>query len=136
VDTPAPDATVAAGQGNHLPAPLLQPHDIVGQFRRGCDDGLLFWMRVGPRVSLAARRPMLREHDALVLGFGDAPMRDQTAGIKLNLDLVLGLANLWRLALSCPGLSERQDGQAPLPSRQRRPIQSTGTEYRLQFSAT
>jgi len=25
------------------------------------------------------------------------------------------LANCWRLALSCPGLSERQDGHAPLP---------------------
>ena len=51
-------------------------------------------MRIGPRVSVAARRPMLREHDSLVLGFGDAPVRHQAAGIELNLDLVPGLAHL------------------------------------------
>src|SRR5437764_7955165 len=51
-------------------------------------------MRVGPRVSLAARWTMLGQHHSLVLGFGNAPMRDQAAGIELNLDLVLGLAYL------------------------------------------
>jgi hypothetical protein len=47
-------------------------------------------MRVGPRVSLAARWTMLGQHHSLVLGFGNAPVRDQAAGIELNLDLVPG----------------------------------------------
>src|SRR6202034_1434347 len=68
--------------------------DIVGQLRRGSDYGLLFGMRIGPRVSLAARRTMLGQHHSLVLSFGNAPVRDQTAGIELNLDLVPGLAHL------------------------------------------
>jgi hypothetical protein len=62
-------------------------------------------MGIGPCVSLAARRPVLDEHDSLVLGFGDAPVRDQAAGIELNLDLVLVSRTSTRL-----------------------PIQSTGTE--------
>jgi len=49
---------------------------------------------VGPRVSVATRRPVLGQHDSLVIGFGDAPVRDQAAGVQLNLDLVLGLAHL------------------------------------------
>src|ERR1017187_6137794 len=82
------------GKRDYLAAPLFQPHDIVGQLGRGRDDGLLFGMRIGPRIALAARAPEIDEHDSLVLGFGDAPVRDQAAGIELNLDLVLGLAHL------------------------------------------
>jgi hypothetical protein len=44
-------------------------------FSSGCGSG---------QVSLAARRSMLREHDAVVFGFGDAPMRDQTAGHQVE----------------------------------------------------
>ena len=51
-------------------------------------------MRIGTRRPLAARRPVLAERDTLVLGFGDAPVRHQAAGVELNLDLVLGLAHL------------------------------------------
>jgi hypothetical protein len=46
---------------------------------------------------VAARRPVLREHDSLVLGFGDAPVRHQAAGIELNLipsTLSLGVPGL------------------------------------------
>jgi hypothetical protein len=38
------------------------------------------------------------QHHSLVLGFGDAPMRDQAPGIELNLDLVLGLSHLYAAA--------------------------------------
>jgi hypothetical protein len=31
---------------------------------------------------------MLGQHHSLVLGFGDAPVRDQAARIELNLDLI------------------------------------------------
>jgi hypothetical protein len=51
-------------------------------------------MRIGTRRPLPARRPVPGQRDSLVLGFGDAPMRDQAAGIELNLDLILGLAHL------------------------------------------
>src|SRR5664279_2695329 len=51
-------------------------------------------MWIGSRASLAAWRTMLGQQDSLLLGFGDAPVRDQAAGIELNLDLVLGLAYL------------------------------------------
>jgi hypothetical protein len=51
-------------------------------------------MRIGPRVSLAARRTMLGQHHSLLLGFGNAPVRDQAASIELNLDLVPGLTHL------------------------------------------
>ena len=33
------------------------------------------------------------QHDPLVLGFGHAAVRNQTAGVELNLDLVLGFAH-------------------------------------------
>src|ERR1700685_1669937 len=51
-------------------------------------------MWIGSCASLAAWRTMLGQHDSLLLGFGDAPVRDQAAGIELNLDLVLRLAYL------------------------------------------
>src|SRR5450755_93689 len=51
-------------------------------------------MWIGSRASLAAWRSMLGQHDSLLLGFGDAPVSDQAAGIELNLDLVLSLAHL------------------------------------------
>src|SRR4029077_7312070 len=51
-------------------------------------------MWIGSRVSLAARRAVLGQHNSLLLGFGDAPVSDQAAGIELNLDLVLSLAHL------------------------------------------
>jgi hypothetical protein len=51
-------------------------------------------MWIGSRVSLAAWRTMFGQHHSLLLGFGDAPVRDQAAGIQLNLDLVLGFAYL------------------------------------------
>ena len=51
-------------------------------------------MRIGTRVPLAARRPVLGQQHSLVLGFGDAAMRDQAPGVELNLDLVPGLAHL------------------------------------------
>src|SRR5229473_6762585 len=51
-------------------------------------------MRIGPRLPLAARRTMLGQQDSLVLGLGNAPVRDHTASIELNLDLVLGLTHL------------------------------------------
>src|ERR1039458_936196 len=73
------------GKRDYLAAPLFQPRDIVGQFGRGRDDSLLFRIWIGPRVSLAARRTMLGEHHSLVLGFGNAPVRHQAAGIELNL---------------------------------------------------
>src|SRR6266853_6181146 len=82
------------GQRDHLAAPLFQPSYILGQLGRGRDDGLLFGMRIGTRRPLAARRPVLSQRDPLVLGFGDAPVRHQAAGVQLNLDLVLGLAHL------------------------------------------
>jgi hypothetical protein len=37
---------------------------------------------------------MLREHDSLVLGFGDAAVCHHPASVELNLDIVLGLAHL------------------------------------------
>jgi hypothetical protein len=51
-------------------------------------------MRIGSCVSLAAWRTVLRQHDSLLLSFGDAPVSDQAADIELNLDLVLSLAYL------------------------------------------
>src|SRR5437763_16519252 len=53
------------GKRDYLTAPLFQPSDVVGQLRRGRDDGLLFGMRVGPRVSLAARWTMLGQNHSL-----------------------------------------------------------------------
>ena len=41
---------------------------------------------------------MLSQHHSLVLGFGNAPVRHQSAGIELNLDLVSGLAHLYAAA--------------------------------------
>src|SRR5580704_2869592 len=51
-------------------------------------------MWIGSRASLAAWRTMFGQRDSLLLGFGNAPVRDQAAGIELNLDLVLRLAYL------------------------------------------
>src|ERR1700693_4795801 len=51
-------------------------------------------MWIGPRASLPSWRTMLGQRDSLLLGFGDAPVRDQAAGIELNLDLALRLAYL------------------------------------------
>src|SRR5580698_2392503 len=51
-------------------------------------------MWIGSRVSLAARRTMFDQRYSLLLGFGDAPVSDQAAGIELDLDLVLSLAYL------------------------------------------
>lgn len=48
----------------------------------------------GRGTPLAAWRPMLGQRHSLLLGFGDAAVSDQPAGIALNLDLVLGLAHL------------------------------------------
>ena len=60
---------------DYLAAPLFQPRDIVGQFRRGCDDSLFFGMGIGSSVSAAAGRPVLGQHHALVFGFGNPPVR-------------------------------------------------------------
>jgi hypothetical protein len=46
-------------------------------------------MWIASRVSLGAWRPVLGQHDSLLLGFGDAPVSDKAAGIELNPDLVL-----------------------------------------------
>src|ERR1700692_234645 len=51
-------------------------------------------MWIGSRASVAPWRTVFGPHDSLLFGFGDAPVRDQTVGIELNLDLVLSLAYL------------------------------------------
>ena len=82
-------------------------------------------MGIGTWRTLAAGRPVLRQRDALVLGFGDAAVCDQMPSIQLNLDLVFGFAyfhaapdpvhrnrvavvsrpmrSIWRLAWALPG---------------------------------
>jgi hypothetical protein len=64
------------GKRDHLAAPLLQARHIFSQLGRSSENGALFRMRVGPRLPLAPRRPVLGQRDSLVLRFGDAPVRD------------------------------------------------------------
>ena len=51
-------------------------------------------MGIGPRWPLTARRPVFGQHHALVLYLGNAAVRNQAAGIELDLDFVPGFADL------------------------------------------
>jgi hypothetical protein len=82
------------GKRDHLAAVLLQPRDRIGQFRRRGYDRFLFRMGIGAWRLLTTRWPVLSQHHSLVGGFGNAAVRDHTACVQLDLNLVLGLSHL------------------------------------------
>src|SRR3974390_2869220 len=86
------------GQHYQLAAMLFQSGDVVGDLWRRLEDGLFFRVRIAALETLAAWWAMGHERDALILLVGDAFVSDDIAGIKLYLDLVLGLPDLYLAA--------------------------------------
>src|SRR6516164_3802968 len=86
------------GQHHQLAAMLFQSCDVVGDLWRRLEDGLFFRVRIAALEPLAAWWAMGHESAALILLVGDAFVSDDIAGIKLYLDLVLGLPDLYLAA--------------------------------------
>jgi len=85
---------LAQGNNQILAATLLEILNVIGDFGRRFENRLFLRMRIAPFDALAARRTVFGQGDALLLGFGDAVVRDNAAQIQLDFDLVFGLADL------------------------------------------
>jgi len=76
-----------------LAAVLLESVEIIGDFRRGLQNRLLF-RRIGPFDAFPAGQTVFGQSDALLLWRGNAAVGHDVAQIELDFDAVFGFADL------------------------------------------
>ena len=85
---------LAQGNNQILAATLLESLKVIGDFGRGFQNRLFFRMGIAAFDAFPTRRAVFEQSDALLSGFGNAAVGDDTAEIELDFDLIFGFAHL------------------------------------------